>query len=1122
MSISQSGVKSENLHEVIKTIKLQNFLTLKKLKEPKEEAVKVCVAIVVIYLDTIDKEKLSEKVVRYKEGVNAELWKAYSKSAVHLFRAISNTLGLIQSNEIKPENVAFAKRIVKGLTVDKFAPKNSIDEHVNNMLKFIKDFVRFYENHMRIRLEDYDTFSFYEVYQNGGLLIYNSSLLPSEYNEVEDESINVDAKPKVVKQNSIGLPKKQSSIKFSNNRRNTALLSVEAKISDNLTKSQESLEKSNKLSNRVYSNTQKVQATNFTKPPVNFSQKNISSKARKPESKGTIDIDLGNLKVASHVELEDISMPAQNDESHMHQNNLENKPAEIKEEDIVNNASEDSNKRLETNVANKDIYFMTNKQKPNIQESNMSEFDSKPTNKESENQNSGVRKSEVKLSMPEENYRSQKLPVDSNYKSGYNTSDFLKFESKRSNDTLDRFQSIPESNQNNKETVNVAPKETIIPNENETHKSSQEELKIIKMSSSEKNEVIYGSKQRNSTKESRVKNIMSDFNTKIKKKSRASNFNNQVKNLYSNRKSNYSSKTDTLVFSSKGTIQESQAKNTDSLFNNVASEHVKELNKECENLPDPTKHDVHENNESNKAKKDEDLFYEIEINNKEDVSKQNNKEEPHSFEKEVDYDIEQKNEEDNFIMYRPENNENGAKEEPSKSIDLLELSEITPNNQRNSNANNIRMSRNSANEDHYVNIIDDIKKDELKEEGEIVQNQDENNEEATDVKIQEPLSFYPSNNEMLIIDQSCENIERTHEVTNIEDDLPEIKIRKPKKKTVKTSLSANYQTKTKKPTSVQKTKKEPTSKLRLKSQNIDRISKMNSLRPPEKNLSEFPHKKNTVKPKEKTVSKEQKNKRLLPTQKSRPKSTKVDIDRKLFNYQNKPENKTKIIRTVSANLNYDKKSKIKGYIKDQENRKNYMKKRENYFSKDYREIREEQQNVAAMRLEAKRLKHKLDKQAREKILDDIKNKENDMLEYTKDFMENNKIAKEESERNKKKFIREMKDENWKEHKFVKELKEESELEKKKKELLEEKKMLEKTLEILKDNEDIEKTEQQERKINFKHDRKVKEAEEQRLAELENNMIKTRKELDLAYTKKNIQDLKSNWEKELKFYENFFK
>lgn len=1096
MSISQLGVKNENLHEILLTIKLQNFLTLKKLKEPKEEAIRVCVAIVVIYLDSIEKEKLSEKVVSNKEGVNAEVWKAYSKNSVHLFRAIGDTLNLLQAGSIKSENVAFAKRVVKGLKVDKFAPKNSIDEHVNNMLKFILEFVKFYEDHMSVQLEDFDTFSFLDVYKKGGFLIFDSSVLIGEY--AEEEPVQGTGKGRGTRQSSTKEIKKSSSSKFMNPKRDIGLLSVEGKQSENIRVSQEEFEISNKIIPRVYSQAQKNQPKPMARPPANFSQKNITSMKRRTEGTNTIDIDLTNLKVAPHVELEDLSIRNRNDES----NNdiMKDSMAPKKELDspsesvnkINTRKSGDKPAKIKIGSGIKESRLIPPFEKQ-YNHHNIIDKESRPPTEPSKFISEQGMISEIKISDNESHHHLKDDNTDQDYKSGFNESDLLNIESLKSKNTIERFQSghlAPH-------TEDIQTQSLPSPQNLNSYVNQAERPKVIQLNSAEKNDIIYGAHKRGSQNSSVKKNSINETKNKEDKGSLRSSFNNKVKNLYSNRRTKGTTNTGSLGLSSKVSIPDAEQSNELNI-RNMATEQTNEMGMTHDRITELDNLDISHVNHQQKAAINGIALYDTEDDGPKISEAVIETNDPYLFEVKTQSNIQKREnsrESSKMSNTRSVHNKNSHK----KSSREKSLGYSSKNAKKRVIAEDTDSPNSSTLLARQLPMPDSVK----------IEDQDE--------KAHEPVLFYPTNNEMLIIDQSRECIESSNDVNHREEDITEIKIRKTKNKNLKKSFSPLFSIKDPKSHSVQKTRKEP-ARLRLKSQNTEKKAKINQVHPSDKNFTDFPHKKSLARPSEL----KEPSKITLLTSKNRAKSTKADMDRKLFNFVNRTEKKSKVERTGSVNTKINQKSKIKVFIENQEERRNFMMKRETLYNKDYKEIMEEQQKIVSMRLEAKKLKSKIDKKAKEVILEEIKNKEDDLIVYTKEFLEKNKIATEDLEKERQKFLREIKDENWKDEKYIKEEAEKEQLEARKKELLYEKKTLETTLELLKESEETEKSLRKEKGLDVKHDRKVKEKEEIKAADLEKETINVKKDLDIALKKHDIKEKRKNWEQELKYYENLLK
>ena len=227
MNINQTITKSENLHQIINKVKLANLLAIKKIKEPKDGEMRVLAAIVAIYIKVIDKPKLSEKTLKAGEGVNKEFFNAFLAKPVPLFKKIQTSLKQYKNDEIEPANVYFAKRIIKPLKLDKFANVNTIQGHINNLLNFVQDFTKFYENNKNFKLSQFQSFSFLQVYVDEKLVVLDSSILNSSFKK----NYNIKGSVNSYRQSASNLfKKKQEPYDFDMQRRSTKLLSQDFKI----------------------------------------------------------------------------------------------------------------------------------------------------------------------------------------------------------------------------------------------------------------------------------------------------------------------------------------------------------------------------------------------------------------------------------------------------------------------------------------------------------------------------------------------------------------------------------------------------------------------------------------------------------------------------------------------------------------------------------------------------------------------------------------------------------------------------------------------------------------------------------------------------------------------------
>ena len=161
----------------------------------------------------------------------------------------------------------------------------------------------------------------------------------------------------------------------------------------------------------------------------------------------------------------------------------------------------------------------------------------------------------------------------------------------------------------------------------------------------------------------------------------------------------------------------------------------------------------------------------------------------------------------------------------------------------------------------------------------------------------------------------------------------------------------------------------------------------------------------------------------------------------------------------------------------------------------------------------------LEREAKEVIEYELKDKIADEFKFNKEFSKKLKIATEETERQNKQFLREMKNQDWKELKHTKKVEKERVEEKKRQEMI----LRQKELKTQKDLDDKEaenvKEEKRQSTLNAIHNRDVKEKEIERQSVIQTEFIYSRKQMDLVLKQKKIQDKKNKWEEELKYYEN---
>lgn len=251
----------------------------------------------------------------------------------------------------------------------------------------------------------------------------------------------------------------------------------------------------------------------------------------------------------------------------------------------------------------------------------------------------------------------------------------------------------------------------------------------------------------------------------------------------------------------------------------------------------------------------------------------------------------------------------------------------------------------------------------------------------------------------------------------------------------------------------------------------------------------------------------------------RAKSNKTNVNKNQQKKKKPVPQKNTSFRPSSAHTKIKKDSVIKKYIDDIEARKNYISKKENFLGKDFVQMKKDHKRTVQMKSHVNYLKGKIEREAKEIIEGQQKDKEIDELNFNKEFANKLTEANKEEEQTHKKFLREMKNEKWEEHRFVKQQFKNQEEEEKRLEQETKSKEKKEVDEFLKMERENRKDESVSKAMNIEHDRKLKEQEKQKKREFDKGLIFSRKQQESILQKHKIKEKKEKWEEELKYYQS---
>ena len=139
---AQKGILLPNL---LRTLKLRTFTTLKSTRAVSESQLRVLIALIAVYRDVVDDPCLSEKILMENDGVNQEVFRGYFDNATHFFKRIEATQKILLDGGLRPENVRFAKQLISDFRTAPTSGAAGVDEAVRNIFEFLKYFINYYE-----------------------------------------------------------------------------------------------------------------------------------------------------------------------------------------------------------------------------------------------------------------------------------------------------------------------------------------------------------------------------------------------------------------------------------------------------------------------------------------------------------------------------------------------------------------------------------------------------------------------------------------------------------------------------------------------------------------------------------------------------------------------------------------------------------------------------------------------------------------------------------------------------------------------------------------------------------------------------------------------------------------
>lgn len=155
----KNRLKSENMHDLLRNLKLKSFTSLKLVRSASEDQLRVLIALIVIYKDQLEDPRLPHSAYEENEGVNFEIFKAYFANATQMFKRIESTLKILSEDGIRPENIKYAKGLLSQLPVDFSLPSNSVNDAVLNILEFVRGLIRYYDNNFSTEAKKRFSFS---------------------------------------------------------------------------------------------------------------------------------------------------------------------------------------------------------------------------------------------------------------------------------------------------------------------------------------------------------------------------------------------------------------------------------------------------------------------------------------------------------------------------------------------------------------------------------------------------------------------------------------------------------------------------------------------------------------------------------------------------------------------------------------------------------------------------------------------------------------------------------------------------------------------------------------------------------------------------------------------------